>query len=143
MDEDELQRICDRAGVSAVPSDLHPLAFRDRHGHVHLPLDGVVRLAQAFAAVEPQTVNQYIDDQEEEMRLRGNVPGDRWWHDYLREHAPGFALARRWAGLEQEADALRQEIARLRSLVSRAAYDLKAAGQEHKARRLLRALEGL
>ena len=46
-------------------------------------------------------------------------------------------------GLEQEVDALRQEIARLRSFVSRAAYDLKAAGEEHKSRRLLRALERL
>jgi len=37
---------------------------------------------------------------------------------------------------------LRKEISRLRSLVSQAAYDLKAAGQERKANRLLRALEG-
>jgi len=37
---------------------------------------------------------------------------------------------------------LRKEIARLRGLLSTASYDLKAAGQEHKARRLQRALEG-
>lgn len=55
------------------------------------------------------------------MRLRGNTPGERWWHSYLREKAPGFAIARQWAGLEQEAEMLRKEIARLRSLVSRAA----------------------
>jgi hypothetical protein len=46
------------------------------------------------------------------------------------------------AGLDQEAEMLRKEIARLRSLVSGAAYDLKGAGQERKASRLLRALEG-
>lgn len=37
---------------------------------------------------------------------------------------------------------LRKEIARLRSLVSRAAYELEGAGAQTKARRLLRALEG-
>jgi hypothetical protein len=37
---------------------------------------------------------------------------------------------------------LRKEISRLRGLISTAAYDLKSAGQERKASRLLRALEG-
>jgi hypothetical protein len=83
-----------------------------------------------------------LDDQEDEMRLRGNTPGERWWHSYLREKAPGFAIARQWAGLEQEAEMLRKEIARLRSLVTRAAHDLEQAGAERKAQRLLRALEG-
>lgn len=142
MSEGELLRIIDRSGLSTAPSDLHPLAYTDRHGYVHLPLDATVALARAFAAAEPQTVVGYLDDQEEEMRLRGHQPGERWWHDYLREKSPGFALARQWAGLEQEAEMLRKEIARLRTLVSSAAYDLKAAGQERSARRLLRALEG-
>lgn len=64
------------------------------------------------------------------------------WHEYLRERSPGFALARQWAGLEQEAELLRKEISRLRTLVSTAASDLKAAGQERKGQHLLRALEG-
>ena len=142
MSESELQRIIDRAGLPTAPADLHPLAYRDRHGNVHLPLEATVELARAFAAAEPTTVIGYLDDQEEEMRLRGNQPGERWWHSYLREKAPGFAIARQWAGLEQEAEMLRKEIARLRSLVSRAAYDLEQAGAQGKARRLLRALEG-
>jgi hypothetical protein len=37
---------------------------------------------------------------------------------------------------------LRKEIAHLRSLVTRAAYDLEHAEAERKAQRLLRALEG-
>lgn len=74
--------------------------------------------------------------------MKGNQPGERWYHNYLREMSPGYALARQWAGLEQEADMLRKEIGRLRSLVSGAAHDLKGAGQERKANRLLRALEG-
>jgi hypothetical protein len=142
MSESELQRIIDRAGLASAPTGLHPLAYRDRHGDVHLPLEATVELARAFAAAEPTTVVGYLDDQEEEMRLRGNTPGERWWHSYLREKAPGFAIARQWAGLEQEAEILRREIARLRSLVTRAAYDLEQAGAEPKAQRLLRALEG-
>ncbi len=81
---------------------MHPLAYTDRHGEVHLPLDAVVGLAKAFAAAEPQTVVSYIDDREEELRLKGNQPGDRWYHDYLRELSPGYALARQWAGLDQD-----------------------------------------
>lgn len=142
MSESELQRILDRAGLATEPSELHALAYTDRLGYVHLPLEATVAVARAFAAAEPQTVVGYLDDQEEELRLRGNQPGERWWHEYLRERSPGFALARQWAGLEQEAEMLRKEIGRLRTLVSSAAYDLKGAGQERKGQRLLRALEG-
>jgi hypothetical protein len=140
--EFELQRTLDRAGVQTAPADLHPLAFTDRHGVAQVPLEALAAVATAFAAAEPQTVVGYLDDQEEELRLRGNQPGDRWYHQYRRELSPGYALARQWAGLEQEAEMLRKEIARLRGLISTAAYDLKAAGQEHKSRRLLRGLEG-
>lgn len=142
ISEAELQRILDRAGVQTPPADLHPLAYRDRHGNVHLPLDAVVAVARAFAAAEPQTVIGYLDDEEEELRLKGNLPGERWYHQYLRELSPGFALARQLAGLEQEGEMLRKAIARLRGLLSGAACDLKSAGQERKASRLLRALEG-
>jgi hypothetical protein len=142
MSESVLQRIIDRAGLTSAPADLHPLAHRDRRGYVHLPLEATVELARAFAAAEPTTVIGYLDDQEEEMRLRGNQPGERWWHSYLREQSRGFAIARQWAGLEQEAEMLRKEIARLRSPVSGAAYDLEHAGAQSKARRPLRALEG-
>jgi hypothetical protein len=87
-------------------------------------------------------VVRYLDDEEEELRIRGNQPGERWFHQYLRELSPGFALARQWAGPEQEGQMLRAEIARLPMLVSRAAEDLNRAGVEHRARRLLRALGG-
>jgi hypothetical protein len=141
-DADELQRILDRAGIDTAPADLHPVGFIDRHRRAHMPIDALAAVAKAFAAAEPQTVVAYLDDEEEENRLRGNQPGERWYHQYQRELSPGYALARQSAGLEQEADMLRQEIARLRGLISRAASDLKDAGREHKSRWLLRALEG-
>ena len=50
MSESEIQRILDRAGLSTAPSELHPLAYTDRHGDIHLPLDAAVALARAFAA---------------------------------------------------------------------------------------------
>lgn len=142
MPEDELQRIIDRAGLAESAIDLHPLAFRDRHGEVHVPIDGAERLARAFAAAEAENVVMYIDDHEEELRLRGNAPGDRYLHDLLRQYQPGWALARQWAGFDQAAEELKKEIARLRGLVSRAAYELKDVGAEDKSRRLMRALDG-
>jgi hypothetical protein len=108
---------------------------------VHLPLHGAERLARAFAAAEPENVLMYIDDREEELRRRGDVPGVRYLHEVLRQYQPGWALARQWAGFSA-VEELQKEIARLRSLVSRAAYELKNAGAEDKSRRLLRALDG-
>ena len=137
----ELGRICDRAGLEPFPEALHPLGFEDRHGQVHLPLDGILTLAQAFAAAEPDNVTRHIDHEEEELRLRGNTPGDRWWHAHLRDKSPGLALARRWAGITRDVETLQAEVVRLRALASIAACDLKMAGQERTAQRLLRALE--
>lgn len=88
MRENELQRILDRAGVQTPPADLHPFAYRDRHANIHLPLDAVVALARAFAAAEPQTVIGYLTDREEELRLKGNLPGERWYHEYLASSPP-------------------------------------------------------
>lgn len=138
----EVERLMSRAGLDGEPAQLHPLGFVDRHGDVHLPFAGAERLARAFAASELEAVVMYIDDREEELRISGNTPGYRYRHDLLRNYAPGFALARQWAGLEQEAEQLRKEIGRLRSLVWTAASQLREAGHESKARRLLRGLEG-
>jgi hypothetical protein len=142
MPEDEIQRIADRAGLNEAPVKLHHLGFVDRFGEVNLPLEGAEALARAFAAAEPENVLMYLDDQEEELRLSGNEPGYRYRHNLLRQYQPGFALARQWAGFDREVEELQKEIARLRSLISRASSELKAAGADGKARWLIRALEG-
>ena len=67
MSEAELQRILDGAGVDAPPAELHPLAWLERRGSIHLPLDAVVAVARAFAAAEPQAV-RYVDDAEADAR---------------------------------------------------------------------------
>ena len=45
-------------------------------------------------------------------------------------------------GIRQEVEQLKEEVGRLRELITRAAYELRDAGAEHKSRRLLRALDG-
>jgi hypothetical protein len=55
---------------------------------------------------------------------------------------PGWAVARQWAGFEQEIEQLKKEIGRLRQLLSEALHDLNDAGADSKSRRLLRALDG-
>jgi hypothetical protein len=84
----------------------------------------------------------YIDDHEQELRIRGYQPGDRYLHDLLRQYHPGWAIARQWAGFDQDIERLEKEIGPLKALVSRAASKLREAGREDKARRLLRALDG-
>jgi hypothetical protein len=142
MSEAQLQRIIDRAGLKTEPAQRHRLAFRDRDGYVHLPLDAVVTLARAFAAAEPEIVVDYLDDTEEEYRIRGMQPGERFYRGHRRELSPSHAIARQWEGFEQKAKMLRKEIARLRTLVYRASRDLGEAGQERNAKALERALDG-
>lgn len=142
MPEAELERIMNRAGVEGDPNALHPLAFCNRRGDIEMPLDGAEKLARAFAAAEPETVLMYLDDQESTLKHQGYRPGDHYLHDLLRQYMPGWAVARQWAGFDQEVEQLKKEIGRLRGLVSQAAYDLRDAGAESKSRRLLRALDG-
>jgi hypothetical protein len=142
MQLESVERIGERAGMTGPMTDLHPAAFVDRFGTLCLPFEGVEKLARAFAAAEPETVLLYIEDQEAVYKARGYEPGERFWHDYLREKAGGYALAGQWAGHEQELERLHKELDRLRSLISTAAYDLERAGPP-RAGRLRRALRGM
>lgn len=143
MDEAEIERIMRRAGLEGRAIEMHPLAFRDRStGDICLPLECGETIARAFAAAEPETVTMYLDDHESELKAGGYAPGERYKHDLLRQYMPGYAIARQWAGFDQDRERLEQEIARLRTLVSIAASDLRSAGQDRKAARLLRGLDG-
>ena len=107
-----------------------------------MPIDGAETLARAFAAAEPETVLMYLDDRESSLKHQGYRPGDHYVHDLLRQYMPGWAVAREWAGFDQEVEQLKKEIGRLRGLVSQAAYHLRDAGADRQSRRLLRALDG-
>jgi hypothetical protein len=139
---DAVERIMRRAKLQGGPTALHPLAFVDRFGTVHVPTFGAEALARAFASCEPESVAMYLEGEESKMRAKGYAPGDRFYHDCLREQRPGFAVARQWAGFDQELESLQKEISRLRDLLLRAVHQLDAAGATTESWKLRRALEG-
>jgi hypothetical protein len=139
---DPVERVMRRAGLEGKATDLNTLSFVDRFGHVHIPMAGAEKLARSFAAAEPEAVTLHIEAEESEMRARGYDPGDRFYHDYWRQQRPGFALARQWAGFEEELESLRKEIGRLRGLVQTAMRELESAGAQRAAWKLRRALDG-
>lgn len=142
LPREQLERILARADLEISIDKLHFLAFTDREGFVHLPLESAGTVARAFAAAEPEAVTRHIRGQEEALRAEGYEPGLRHQHDWLREQLPAFALAKQWCGAEQQHAELEEEIARLQSLVVRAAAQLDAAGAQDKAAALRRALSG-
>jgi len=142
MEAVELRQIARLAGLPQELEKLHEAAYVDRDGTMHLPVEVAEQLAHAYAAAEPEIVLMYIEDQESEYKAKGYDPGTRYYHDLLREKMPGFALARYWAGHEEEVAQLRAEIERLRTLVRSAAGALEKAGQERDGWRLRRALDG-
>ncbi len=141
MEAEELREIARRAGLPQKVEDMHPAVYVDRHGRMHLPVEVAERLAQAFARAEPELVLMYIEDEEREYKARGYEPGERFYHDILREHMPGYALVRYWAGHQEEVEFLRAEIERLRMLVKTAADALVKCGAEKEGRRIQRALD--
>lgn len=142
MEAVELREIARLAGLAQKLEDLHPLAYVDRQGVMHLPVEVAEKLAHAYASAEPEMVLMYIEDEEKEHKARGYEPGERFWHDELRREMPGFALARYWAGHEEEIAYLRREIERLRDLVKAAADVLVKSGAEREGWRIRRALDG-
>jgi hypothetical protein len=139
---DPLDRVLDRSGLSIDPLSLHPDSYIDRFGQIHLPPQAAETIARAFAAAEPEIVLMHLQAEEEELKATGYDPGNRIYHQFLRENQPGYALARQWAGVEREAEELRKEIGRLRGLIAMAARDLEEAGADRKAWRLQRAVDG-
>ena len=142
MEAVELREIARLAGLPQNLEDLHEAAYVDRCGEMHLPVEVAEQLAHAYASAEPEMVLMSIEDFESEYKAKGYEPGQRYYHDILREEMPGFALARFWAGHEEEVAQLRGEIERMRKLVETAADALEKAGQEREGWRLRRGLEG-
>jgi hypothetical protein len=142
MEAVELREIARLAGLPQNLEELHPLTYVDRRGDLHLPVEIAEKLAHSYASAEPEIVLMYIEDQEKEYKARGYEPGERFWHDELRRQLPGFALARYWAGHEEEIAFLRSEIERLRTLVKTAADVLVKNRAESEGWRLRRALDG-
>jgi len=139
-DVEAVRRVAARAGITEPVEDLHPLAFVDRHGCLHLPYAAAEKLARNFAAAEPQTVLLHVEGLEKELRAEGYLPGRHHAHDLLRRWRPSMALARQWAGFEKEAEELRGEIERLQSICRTAVEALRRVGSETEAQTVERAL---
>ena len=125
-----------------VPDPDRPLREAGRVEGQRLLHPGGKHGRKAGPVAEPEIVLMFIEDEESEYKAKGYEPGDRFWHNYLREKTPGFALARYWAGHEAEVARLREEIERLRSLVKSAADVLERSGKEPEGWRLRGALDG-
>jgi hypothetical protein len=140
-DHEPLLRVAVRARLTPDPDALDPHAFVDRDGNVQMTFAGAEKLAMAVAAAEPDTVTMYVAEAEDVYEARGYDMGERFWHEHLRKQRPIYALARQWAGFETEVARLRQEIGRLRNLLSMAADDLRKAGLTREAGRLAREMD--
>ena len=138
----ELRQLARLAGLPEELEKFSDEVYVDRFGDMHLPVAVAEQLAHAYAAAEPEIVLMYIEDEESEYKAKGYEPGDRFWHNYLREKTPGFALARYWAGHEAEVAQLWAEIERLRALVQSAAEALERSGKEPEGWRIRAALNG-
>src|SRR6266542_1262057 len=90
-DVEAVRRVAARAGITEPVEDLHPLAFVDRHGCLHLPYAAAEKLARNFAAVEPQTFSSTSKAWRRSYEPRATCPaattptifsvaGDRRWH---------------------------------------------------------------
>jgi len=65
LDPETLDRVSTRAGLKDVRWGSTP-AYIDRRGRLAVPNNGLVDLAIAFAATEPETVHLYLDNEEAE-----------------------------------------------------------------------------
>jgi hypothetical protein len=138
---DVWERVCDRAGLAALP-DKHHVVYTDRTGQVVAPWQSVLALARAFAASEPHTVLRHVEEEERQLDIASRDPAMGHLLDYLERCRPAFALCRSWAGFDQALREKDGEINRLRTIISRIIADLRYGGHEDEARRAERLLTG-
>ena len=136
-----LERVADRAGLAERPWRNWP-CFRNRTGDIYMPNQLLLDVAMAFAQAEPEAVHLYLDNEEQEKLGRGYASGEHFWHKWVIEQKPAWALARAWATKEGARDHLKDELGRLQQLVREAVRALRAAGDDRTAGRLERALGG-
>jgi len=136
-----LERVADRAGVTDRPWRGRP-CFKNRDGDIYMPNRMLLDVALAFAQAEPETVNLYLDTEEQELLQEGYATGKRYLHKWALEKKPAWALARSWTIKEGARDHLLEEMERLRSLLRQAVSELRDAGKDRVAARLERALAG-
>jgi hypothetical protein len=154
--------------LSAVAKDLElnadtllhePLAFIDRHGTYVAPWPVARSIAVSVAERYADLVLSHVAKEEAEVRdqaVHGHyfdlsrkeqvfIPPEKC-AEWLREKEPVFAQVREWCGAPaikafDELKALRQENARLRTVIGDEVRRLEGQGEQHEARRLQKRLE--
>jgi hypothetical protein len=133
-----LDRLKERAKVDREKT--WPLAYVDRHGTVHLPLDAAIGLAKAFCAAEPMPVLTSIESTEREWSMEAGRPGGEHLVSLLNEYRASWALIRQWTGHDPAIAQREAQIQRLERLVWDAIYALQKAGLDKEAHRLRQAV---
>jgi hypothetical protein len=137
---DAASRIAARASHEIPPH----VGYADSRGERHLPWDVALELAKRFAAAEPRTVLLHIEATEREWEIKAAEQGGSYILPLLEQSRAAWALVRQWASFDADRARLDAEIDRLRQLVTRAVWDLRASGVDPQqvAGRLERGLRG-
>lgn len=137
-----IERICARAGIEVADLPDRHLAYRDRHGRLHLTFGAALHLARAFAAAEPGTVLLHIDTDERTYVTKASEPFNSYLVPLVEQWRAGWALVRQWAGTDAQLARKDKEIERLRQVIGRTIWDLRSAGEDRMASKLDRQLRG-
>jgi hypothetical protein len=161
MRTDSARRILDRAGITDDVAVLDPLAFMDQEGILHITFAMALKMAQAFAAAEPDTVLISAESQQREYESKLD---SSYRVEMLQTHRAACALVRQWASgaaavtnrslieirhslqtgwedlwkrFAETEQGDRNEIQRLRNMLMEAAELLRSKGAEKEADRIL------
>lgn len=136
-DESVTRGLLRRLGHEDDLKELHELAYAEPDAAwpaVRAPADAWRSLYQAFAAAEPQVIDDRVDEASESLSY---IPA--------RTRGQAMAMLRRWAGLPParpvapDADTPQDEVSRLRAIVELATDALDEAGRGDRALQLRRA----
>jgi hypothetical protein len=94
MHPETAKRILARAGLSTEVAELDPFSFVDREGELHLSFAASVKIAQAFATAEPDTVIITADANQQKWESELTEPHQV---GLLQNWRAGWTLARQWA----------------------------------------------
>jgi hypothetical protein len=119
---DVFGRILRRAQIEC---PVEPPGYVDRQGEVLLPFSSALRIAQAFAAAESQTVLFTVDMAEQKYESAAREPDDLLV-PLVQHWKAGWALCRQWAGLDQAIAQRDAEIERLKRTIEDIRYELRS-----------------
>jgi hypothetical protein len=136
-----LDRIAQRAGVTDQPWLRSP-TIKIHEGDLYVPNTALIALAIAFSKAEPETVNLHLDLEEKNLMEEGYRFGELYPHRQALKMKPSWAVARQWAAGAEGRDHLREDNDRLQALLYDAIRALRDAGEDRKAARIERALNG-